>query len=392
MHASTRLALWAAIGLLAAPTVTVAASLNQSASAGYTYFYRPGASMRTHDEDVTTCRTLSSATVQPGHAAYLATTDPYASSGFWERMQNAGQSENRLGREVNLDNCMVVKGWRIVAVDVATGTALAAQSRARRLAEIAGWVGAEQPHGVIVRRFDNEALDTATSMFTAASPQSQRLDVDPLPPSTADFVRLDPDDPTATSTAPYAIPRPKPLRSEPVRPPSSTSGLIAIALLGSGSDIGGFRLVFERVDAKGAPFDDKKTAEFTVAQSQLKTAGPLRIFAVPAGHWRIAAVAQGPYMVNFCFGAPAFYVAPGAVVYAGAFDPHAPSRSPVMDLAAARAALSPDSPVAAMMRPADWRNGSVGRCRGAYIYALEFPGRPFVDDYHLGSLAAADEH
>jgi len=381
MRALIRLALWATIALagsaLAEPT-----SLNET-FAGYTYFYKPGATMRTHDADVAVCQMLALPTVQPGRAAAEAATDPYSSAGFWERMENAGQAQSRLGRDVNLENCMVAKGWRVVSVDPASGAALLAESRSDRLAKIAGWVGDEAPHGVVVRTFDNEALYAATPVFAAAQPRGQRLDVDPESPPTPQFVQLDPDDPTANSTEPYSVHRVKPLRPETIRPPGPDSGLIAISMGGSGS----FRLVFERVDAHGRQVSDGETDDFTVAQSQPDTAGQVRVYAVPAGHWRIAAMAQGPYLVNFCLGAPDFYLAPSQVIYAGAFDPLAPTRAPNMDLAAGKAAFPQGSRLAETLRPADWRNGSVGRCRGAYLYALEFPGRPFAEDYHMGSMA-----
>jgi len=388
MHGSIRLALGVTIGIAAQAMGVLAFAepigLNQT-SAGYTYFYRPGADMRAHDADVALCRTLAIPTVQPGRAAWAALADPYNSDGYWERMQNADQSENRLGREVNLENCMVAKGWRVVAADPAKGAAMLSESRAARLAEIASWVGDTQPHGVIVRSFDNEALNATTPVFAFAAPRGRPLDVDPLPPATEDFVRLDPDDPGASTTTPLSVSRLKPAAPESLRLPGQNSGVVAIALRGHGR----FRLVFERVDAEGRPPSDRAIADFTVAQAQIDATGPVRFFKAPPGHWRIAGMAQGPYLLNLCMGAPAFYLAPGAVVYAGAFDPDAPSRAPDMSLAAPRAALPPGSPLSNAIQPADWRNGSVGRCRGAYIYALEFPGRPFVDGYRLGSLATA---
>jgi hypothetical protein len=371
-----------AMGVLATGLTASAASLNQTTD-GFTYFNKPGADLKALNADIELCRNLAEPTVQPGEAAGEAATDPYISSGFWERMRNADAAQNRLGRTVNVENCMVARGWRVVAVDPALGADLAGRPWAARLAVIGPWVGAAAPPGVVSRAFVNDALDTRTEMFAPAHPRRQWLDVQPQPPPAPDFVRLDPDDPYANSTEPVAVHRVKPLRADRVRPPSGDSGLIVVSLAGDG----GFRLVLERVDVHGQPVSDGEDAEITLAQSQPDAVGPVRIYAVPAGHWRIAGMAYGPYLVNFCLGAPDFYLAPGAVLYAGAFDPAAPTLALNMDMAASRAAFPAGSRLAEALRPADWRNGSVGRCRGAYIYALEFPGRPFAEAYHMGSIA-----
>jgi hypothetical protein len=370
-----------AIAVVAAAPAS-AASLNRT-SDGYTYFNKPGADLKAHDDDVALCRRLIGSTVQPGLAAAEAATDPYNSAGFWERMENAKPALNRLGRQVNLENCMVARGWRVVALEAAEGMALAARDRAGRLGVISPWIGAAAPQGAVVRVFGNDTLQSATLAFAAAEPVGQSLDVEPEPPPTPQFVQLDPDDPNANTTEPVGVRRVKPLRADQIRAPSSDTGLIVVSLAGAGS----FRLVLERIDTQGLPASDGEAAEITLAQVQPDATGPLRVYAVPAGHWRIAAMAQGPYLVNFCLGAPNFYLAPSQVIYAGAFDPAAPSRAPDMDLAAGRAAFPQGSRLAEALRPADWRNGSVGRCRGAYIYALEFPGRPFAENYHMGSMA-----
>ena len=385
MRIARRLALSATIAwAVAAPAV--AASLNKT-SDGYTYFNRPGGDLKVHDADVALCRRLATPTVQPGVAAAEAATDPYVSSGYWERMENADPVQNRVGRAVNLENCMVAKGWRVIAVDPAQGAGLAEHDRAARLSVIGPWIGADSPPGVVVRTFADDALQAATPMFAMAEVSGQRLDVDPEPPPTPQFVQLDPDDPYASSTTPVVIHRVKPLRADRVRAPNADRGLIVISLTGGG----GFRMLLERVDPQGRLASDGHDAEITVAQSQPDATGPVRVYAVPTGHWRIAAMAQGPYLVNFCLGAPDFYLAPSQVVYAGAFDLAAPARAPNMDLATGKAAFPQGSRLAEALRPADWRNGSVGRCRGAYIYALEFPGRLFAEDYHMGSMAQTSD-
>ena len=59
-----------------------------------------------------------------------------------------------------------------------------------------------------------------------------------------------------------------------------------------------------------------------------------------------------------------------------------------MDLAPAKAAFPPLSPLGDQVKPVSWVNGVQGPCEGAYAYVLELPDRPFVDGYALGSRAA----
>jgi len=371
-------------GVLFATPALAGATLNQS-TPGYTYFNKPGADLAAHAKAIDRCRDLAEATNQAGDAAAKAATDPHDSTGYWSREHNAGREDNHQGHLVNLENCMVVFGWRVVVLDPAQGQRLASESLAVRARQLADWVGADTPPGVVVRRFANDALDGSPDSFGFAVPRGTLLSIDDLAEPPEPGPHLDPDDPTASSSAPYAKRKLTPLGRDHLMSLRGDSGLVVVGLAGAGS----FRLIFERVDADGQPPRDSKGADLTVAQPTTggDVGGGAGVYAVPEGRWRLAAIARGRYSINFCLGAPSFSVANGQVVFAGQFDPASGVLAPTMNPEMALEALPAGSPLRQRLRPADWVNGSTGQCRGAYIYALEFPGRPFEGGYHLGSMA-----
>ena len=281
---------------------------------------------------------------------------------------------------------MVALGWRVVVLDQAQGQALAGARRAAREDRLADWVGADAPPGVVARRFSNDLFDASRDSFSFAVPRGTSLSTGTLVEPPEPGPHLDPDDPTASSTAPFGKRRLMPLTRDRLMSPHGEGGLVVVNLVGGGD----FRLIFERVAPDGRPSQYDGVADFTVAQAPAASGvGVISgVYAVPEGRWRLAAIARGRYAINFCFGAPSFGVSDGQVVFAGQFDPASGELAPKMNRELGLEALPAGSPLREKLRSADWVNGSVGQCRGAYIYALELPGRPFEDGYRLGSLAS----
>jgi len=386
--------IWLA-ALLAATAVAPAwagAKLNET-SAGFTYYNKPGANLIAHDTDVAVCRNLASATYQPlPRTTVVVQGGVYGLIGVAIGEGIASQILSHRGHLVNIENCMVVKGWRVVALDQTEGQALADGDKKSRTEKVRDWVGAVTPHGTIVRTFNNDALDRGTVMFLAANPAGHPLSTD----ATVKIPEPDrqPESEAELNAPEKPIIKPlRPLKPEELGGVPAGSALIAVTVSGVGDN----RLFFQRVGPKAdtPAIADGKPADFTVAQAYQSFAkageagGTTVVYAVPPGRWRLAAMSAGEFSVNFCMGAPSFAAAAGDVVYAGAFDMDSKTLTPDMTLAAAKGVFPGLSTLGDKLRPAEWINGSTGVCGGVYIYALEFPDRPFAAGYRLGSLAAS---
>jgi len=138
-------ALWLAafLAATAASPALADGKLNET-SAGYTYFNRAGADLDSHDADVKACRTLAGTTYQPmPQTTVVATGGIYGAIGVAIGEAIVAAIQNHRGHLVNVENCMVVKGWRVVALDPAEGEALAGQDKKSRTAKVRDWVGAD---------------------------------------------------------------------------------------------------------------------------------------------------------------------------------------------------------------------------------------------------------
>ena len=388
--------LWLA-ALLAATVAAPAwagAKLNET-SAGYTYYNKPGADLVAHDLDVAACRKLAATTHQP-----LPQTTVVVQGGIYGLIGVtigeaivSGIVDHR-GHLVNIENCMVVKGWRVVALDQAEGQALAEGDKKSRTEKIRAWVGAETPHGTIVRTFDNDALDRGTEMFLAAKPDGKPLSTDASVkiPAAQEPTRAQLEADLNDQDSRPVIKALKPLKPEELGGVPNGTGLIVVNVSGLGDNA----LYFARVgpNPQTPATVDGKAGGFMVAQPDKAfakagtSAGMTVVYAVPPGRWSLAGMSAGEFSVSFCMGAPSFTVAAGDVVFAGSFDMASKTLTPDMSVDAVKGVFPGLSTLPDKVRAAEWANGATGACGGVYIYALEFPSRPFADGYHMGSLAA----
>ena len=178
--------IWLAVLLAATSTCAWAGADLTKTSKGYTYFNKPGADVGTHDQDVRDCRLIAGTTHQPisvPGTTYVAPagTSPVAAGiggaiGMAIVMGIEQKAADNKGRPVNLENCMVVKGWRVVQLDDAEGKAVEALDEHARALKVDAWVGAAEPHGTVVRTFANDAADDPLLlMFSAAASQGTSL-------------------------------------------------------------------------------------------------------------------------------------------------------------------------------------------------------------------------
>ena len=385
--------LYLAVAMAAAATPVCATDLAKS-SDGYTYFNKPGAQVAVHDADVRDCKVRAGRLHQPDTSAPVYAPGLAGAIGVAIAKAIAQAVADAKARPVNVENCMVVKGWRVVALDPVAGEAADKLETAAKVARMTPLIGAAEPEGTIVRVFANDAASNQTAgMFSPArNTIKSALSVDAMgdPPES--------DKPTKEKAAPApklakSARPPAPLKAEQLGEIPANSALIVVNVQGTGA----FSVTFEREgpDAKTPAWADGRPGSFLAGQPVKATAtaggaqGTTLVFAVPPGRWKVAHLSAGLFTVSLCLGAPSFEVAAGDVVYAGSFDPASATNNigPEMTLEPYRAVFPALSGLGEKMRPASYVNGSTGQCQGAYMYALETTGGAFADGYALGSKA-----
>jgi len=374
---------------------------------GYTYFNKPGADLKVHDADVKDCAAEAARTIsfdeQVNVIVIGAPAEAAAGEGVAMGLQGLMRPAYHRGAAGSaLENCMVVRGWRVVKLPDDEGQALAKLAPSELSARLAPWVGASNPHGQVVRVWNNEADDDANSRFAlrpdhtndgqlslieATSQDLHQFD-GPRQPAEAGPGALDPKwpksglAPAVLSSAPdgSAILIIK-IKTAPIHL------TLSMALLPNkaSSPVNGTTVLLSREGAS----DDAFPSRVDHAPDVIETDpwhGSTFAFAVPPGRWRISGIGK-PMVLNFCLGAPSFEVKAGEVVYAGSFDLGAADVGPDLDLAPAKTWLA-GHPQAEAVHAAVYTNGSRGPCSGNAIYALEVKGAPFEPEYAWGGASS----
>lgn len=374
--AQAQLVTRAAVGP-AVPDVENRIDLTRS-SAGYTYFNRAGADLAQHDAAVSACMVEASRMRQPDDngAAGAAAAGGLLGALVVGVMQGAmnGMHERR-GVAANVENCMVVNGWRVVRLDETEGKTLDALEQPELHAALAEHVGAAQPKAEIVRVYNNDAVRGGTVLIGRSGDLDKvSLSLQAQPPEGAT-----PPPGRKGPQAPRTARPPRALKAEEV---AVTAGdaLITVRLTGM-AEQGGRTLFFTRQGPAPdvQPWEqDGRPALFAVA---LPTRGAVRgdrtravtqTFSVPPGRWRLSAVNVGQYITHFCLGNSGFEARDGEAVYAGAFDLSGEQLRP--DMTVRDDLLAPASPAAmagVRHRAAQWSYGDKEQCQGAYLYALD---------------------
>ena len=285
---------------------------------------------------------------------------------------------------------MVVHGWRVVRLSDSEGAALAAVSAAELTTRLTPWIGAQTPHGEIVRAWGNDAAKASTTRFAIRPDHTNdgQLSLKLVTEATLkQFIVSEPPRAKAPTLDPK-WPR-KSLKPEQVAGAPPETGVIVFHLVGM-SMHNGVALAFNREGPQKdlAPaIVDHAPDSVLVAVGLLfaKKEGNFVAYALPPGRWRLLGMGLIP-MINFCLGSPSFEVKAGEVVYAGSFDLGAEDLGPDLSLGRARAWLA-GQPAAATIRPAVYTNGSLGQCGPNSLYALEIKGAPFEPGYSWGGAA-----
>jgi hypothetical protein len=386
---------------LSAASTSAAEPINLTRSSpGWTYFYRPGANIIDHNADLRACL-LTAATVYPLPSPGLLTNSSLGLAPdvllnvVIDGVLSANKEATRL--RSNAENCMVVRGWEIVRVPENEGAALAALAPAGLEERLTGWIGASQPHGEIIRRWNNDlasAKTVRTAMpgfsFSNTSLSLQALPVD---------VQFSKDTAAAKANAINAPSAPRDLlpaphlSAEQIDSVRSDTAIVFFTLRGDLARRGYFSVVREGPDSETPAWIDRHPWQFGKTAGRPGNSAHDRLtiaVAVPPGRWRIAGfgITPGDTLTSLCLGAPFFDVSAGDIVYAGAFDFDEGVLHQDMSFDPEQI-VPPEAPNSrSKLSPAKWRNGASSACQ-FYIYAFEFPNLRYAEGYHWGGAASA---
>ncbi|GIU66138.1 hypothetical protein [Candidatus Phycosocius spiralis] len=326
---------------------------------------------------------------------------------------------------------MIVRGWRVVGLQTEEGKALSVGPQDKLRSFLLGQVGAEKPQGQIVRIWGNEALNAThkRSELVPRSTNNGQLSLLYLgkitdllyPPTNSVMVNYGGKSTLETldHTASMAERLKSAQRSDAVlaRPLQTTENIevpetfekkigrnLAVADFANIPD--GWGLIVIRIDGWSlknglslgfGPFRGPKlrSKKGVIVNEIDFRRGPLSKGVGKDGSWLIRAVPPGEYRLsqmdviplNFCLGSPVFKLEKGQILYAGTFDLSATAMGPDLSMEPVQTLLV-GSPFADRVQPASYVNGSTANCLGGVsIYAIEFPGAPFLEDYEWGSKA-----
>lgn len=349
-------------------------------TSGYTFFNRPGATSAEQNADIAECAAMAAQLVSGMVAANSA------NQGLALAILSAGP-ESAVHRS-GIENCMVVRGWRVVRTPKEEGAVLA-KLPARELAgRLAPWIGADTPPGEIVRTWRNEAATAATDRYDNPMFGSENGSLSLL---AAGDVKL------ASAADVYMKPKidkrwpTKKLGPKEFTKAPADAAIVIVETRGL-SFANGIGLHFARVADSGvahpASIDHApEEIDATVGLLFNNSKGNWLAYAVPAGRWRISSLGSLP-VLSTCLGSPGFEVAAGEIVYAGAFDMGADTIGPDLSLAPVQAWLV-GQPAAEKVKAAVYSNGWTGVCAGQSMYALEMAGVPFREGYTWGGAYRA---
>jgi hypothetical protein len=379
-----KVAFIASVAALTLPVVTQAELPSiAEMTPGYTYYNMPGASVGDHDNEVLACATEAFKV-----ESYSAQANSYMTGLIPDLLSAAS---NRGAFAISLENCMVVHGWRVVRVPDNEGKKLSTLAPEVLAAELSLWVGADQPHGEIVRVWGNDAANAAVKRY-ANRPKHDNdglLSFRAATLSTSGRMQLPAQSPVKVGKIDAKWPS-KPLKPADIATTLPGAGVIVVQLKGV-SLKNGIGIALTRIgpdkDTYPSTIDHAPDAlNFQMSTLSANDKGKFLAFAAPPGRWRIAAMNVAPRL-GFCLGAPSFAVEAGEVIYAGSFDLGASDIGPDLSLDVPKAWLAGE-PAADAIRPAVYINGSQGRCGYNGIYALEINGAPYEEGYKWGGAVA----
>ena len=355
---------------------------------GQTYYNRPGATIVDHDNAVKSCAARASGLSQAQDNVLMAGVLPLGLA--------IAQDNARF--QANVENCMVVSGWRVVRLPRGVGQRLFRMKRELLSTQLATVVGVETPElGEIVRVFANEAARGDTiwgAMPGYYGEDSLSLKAVDLSDLSAHAPTLPPPHPDRLLRQPAPVPVIT-LTPENVASLPPETALVIIRVIGTGrtngEGLGIGRAGFQQLPpvVRRVETDPVEGFYAGVKWSLIKGSDRERreaLIAMPVvpGRYRIESRMN---TMEYCLGAPVTDVRAGEVVSLGAFDIAGATLGPDLSLEPAEAFLANDPARRSRLRAAEWRNGYQAPCGMVYFYALEIPGAPYEPGYVGGTAA-----
>lgn len=328
-------------------------------SPGLHYFHREGATLAQHDKAMRFCA---------GEAVKaLPSYNPLALNGGI--VGAILQSEADRGRvQANIETCMVVHGWTVVRPSHFDEKYLSQASQANLLAWLEKRVGAANPQGTLLRRYEPAApiIYKANALPADSQETISFRAVFGLPGSKINLPPYTPSKPE------WRFPR----NADPAKvAPGAT--VIVVRTHGMRP---GQQMNVRFMNVEDLPSGQPAVTMFatpTPTKMFWKAGTPMEdlfVIEVPPGLW----ILMGDNASSFCLRAPVFEVRPGEAVFAGTISSEiAGDMQPKMDMAPAKARLP--ASIADRLRPANWRNDvsfDCGLVPSTFINALEIKGAP----------------
>jgi hypothetical protein len=253
---------------------------------------------------------------------------------------------------------------------------------------LAGWVGSTEPHGEIVRTWDNDAAKADTVYM--AETMFRRHDGVSLSLRTLSDKKAPPPDPSDLSPWqgwPGVIVRPSLTPQQVEAPPAGWAIVIFTSTRHGAAAYPG--VVLQREGSDPSDWRWRKAKYIKIGPRDAVPAAPVGAissktyaFALPPGRWFLRGMI-GP--VEYCLGGPFFDLHAGEVLDLGGFEFSGGRLKQDVSLAAGKAFLSEAPEALQKLRPAQWTNGGVWPCETFRpAYALEFPDTPFAEGYSWG--------
>jgi hypothetical protein len=294
----------------------------------------------------------------------------------------------RARKDINIELCMVVKGWRLMRLPELEGQRLALLSQNELSVALASLVGSLSPTGETARIFRNETITPSQTRATDYKNAKRTLlsaqAISPNAQSDQGILSMDPSQRGQRIgwSGPTPIGQVVKLEPQSVYDNAPNSAVI----------IYGFRqtrkarfqlTAIERESVSAQQTVDRVFVSANNSPIMLADGSALsiQVFRVPPGKWFV----QGGYFnYDNCMGAPVFEAKAGSVTYMGTFDIRADKYVVDLNPQLVEGRLSPSLSTFSI---AQWQNGYTYTCRQMLLYATEFEGFPFVEGYSWGSKA-----
>lgn len=349
------------------------------------FYNKPGATRAQYDADWQQCRLIARGSTTPsGSIPYYynpAVVSPLAAGiGGGIGAAIAGAIIEGKQRRDNRQNCLLIRGWRLIDVPGAETALVAAMSDAERSVYLDRIVGAAAVTGKITER----------TSFVTKTNAALRLDTPLAQPGTLFLGKK------VDAALPFVLaPGEAAIVVAQRRPVEQSSGRY-IGLSLSRYDMTARDLVYQPRNWKKV--GDLTTYVLDLSSGDRKAPLEVQLRKITPGDYVIRTAGTIPVLLGstLCFGAPTFSIAAGQILYLGDFVPFSNALLPdgekisglawqsnIVDSRAVLAARQPA--LAATLASASLRNRATFACAGPIMDRWDLPGIEDLPDPQVAS-------